>query len=373
MKVSLFVHDLSGNAIVRTYPIAKAIQYLGHEVEVLGLTYNTDKIYEPYKNEFEYKTVRTYYDIRWVIINSIKLSKLATGEIAYAFKALWDSYFPALLYSRFGIKRRLLMDAEDNELWDAFIGNGFRDIFKSKYYPTNPVYNKLLHPATHFARKKTVACTQLQKRYGGKIILHGPDYKKFNPALFAGKLTLRKKYNLPEEAKVLVFAGKPVYYNGIPFVSEALFKGNENWHLVLAGDPNHPIFLHAKETLGERCHLIGYISINDMPEILKLADVVPIIQTPIPTTKMQMPAKLLEAMCMAKGIIASNVGDLPNLITSERGWIIPYDDTNAFNNILDDISNKPAMLEEKGNAARHYFIQNASIQEISERIKSYFE
>mgnify|MGYP001548005605 FL=1 len=59
MKVSLFVHELSGNPIVRAYPIAKAIEYLGHEVEVLGLTYNTDKIYEPYKNEFEYKTVRS--------------------------------------------------------------------------------------------------------------------------------------------------------------------------------------------------------------------------------------------------------------------------------------------------------------------------
>ena len=164
MKVSLFVHDLSGNQMVRAKPIATAIQSLGHEVEVLGLTYYTHKVYEPYKNDFTYKTIQSHDDIRWVIINGRKLSKMATGDVAYAFKPLWDSYFPALLYSGFGFKKRLLMDAEDNEFWDAFIGNGWKEIFKHKYYPINPVYNKLLHPFTLLTKRKTMACTKLQKK-----------------------------------------------------------------------------------------------------------------------------------------------------------------------------------------------------------------
>jgi glycosyltransferase involved in cell wall biosynthesis len=374
MKVSLFVHELSGNPIVRAYPIAKAIQYLGHEVEVLGLTYNTDEIYAPYRDEFEYKTVKSYLDIRWVVINSHKLSKLATGEMVYAFKALWDSYYPALLYSGFGVKRRLLMDAEDNELWDAFIGNGWKDIFKSKYYPINPIYNKILHPATYLTKRKTVATTQLQKRYGGKIVLHGPNYVKFDPELFPDKAELRKKYNLPEQTKFLLFAGKPVYYNGLPFLIDALSASeNSNWRLLLAGDANHPLFMEAKEKLGERCHLLGFIPNNDMPEILKVADVVPIIQTPIPTTEMQMPAKMLEAMCMAKGIIVTNVGDLPGIIGKENGWVIPYNNKAAFTKVLGEISGNEMLLEQKGSSARRYFVENASIQEIARRIEPYFQ
>lgn len=251
MKVSLFAHDLGNNAIVRVVPIAKAIQSLGHEVEILGLTYNTDKIYEPYKDTFDYKTIRSYLDIRWVIINSRKLAKLATGDIAYAFKPLWDSFFPALLYSRFGLKRRLILDAEDNELYDAFIGNGWKDLWKNKFYPINPVYNKLLHPLTGIVKRKTVANTSLQKRYGGQIILHGPNAQQFDPSKFEDKISLRKKYNIPFHAPTLVFAGKPVFYNGLESVTAALLHpAASDWHFVLAGNKENEAFKKVKNTLG---------------------------------------------------------------------------------------------------------------------------
>lgn len=374
MKVSLFVHELSGNGIVRAYPIAKAIEHLGHEVEVLGLTYNTDKIYEPYKDAFEYKALRSYLDIRWVIINGRKVAKLAEGDIAYSFKGIWDSYWPALLYSGFGIKHPLLMDAEDNELWDAFIGNGMKDLWKNPYYPINPVYNKLLHPFTLLAKNKTVVCKSLQKRYGGKIILHGPDSNLFDPSRFDSISNLRKKYNLPQEARLLLFAGKPVYYNGLPFLISALKKSStHNWQLVLAGNPESPLFLDAKKELGSRCHLLGFIPVELMPEVLKLADVVPIIQSSIPTTEMQIPAKLLEAMSMAKGIIGTRVCDIPEILGENRGWVIDPGDTNSFVDTLKGIDNNPYILEKYGSQCRKYYLENASVEAIANRIKPFFE
>ncbi len=373
MKVSLFVHELSGNGIVRAYPIAKAIEYLGHKVEVLGLTYNTDKIYEPYKNAFEYKSVRSYLDIRWVIINSRKVAKLAEGDIAYSFKGIWDSYWPALLYSGFGFKRPLIMDAEDNELWDAFIGNGWSDITKNPYYPVNPIYNKLLHPFTFLARNKTVVCTSLQKRYGGKIILHGPDANIFDPSKFDTVINLRNKYTIPQHARVLLFAGKPVFYNGLPFLIDALQrKEASGWHLVLAGNPDNPLFIEAKKILGTRCHLLGFIANEMMPEVVKLADVVPIIQSLNPTTQMQIPAKLLEAMSMGKGIIGTRVCDIPLLLADNRGWVIEPGDTNAFLKVLKTIVDNPVLLEEYGNASRIYYKKHASVEAIAEKIKPFF-
>lgn len=374
MKVSLFVHDLSHNPIVRAYPIAKAIQNLGHEVEVLGFTYNTDKIYEPYKTEFEYKTIRTYLDIRWVIINSWKLARLATGDVVYAFKPLWGTFFPALIYSGFGIKRRLILDAEDNELWDPFIGNGWKELKKSKYYPINPVYNKMLHPFTFLVKRKTVACTNLQKRYGGIIVLHGPQAEKYNPDNYRTVKELRLKFHLPENAPLLLFAGRPVYYNGLDSIVKTLLHAQAiDWHLVLAGDNENEAFMYAKDQLKERCHLLGFIPNSEMPEILKMCDVAPVIQTPIPSTEYQMPAKMLEAMAIAKGIITTDVSDMKKIIGTKNGWIIPYGNINEFANLLKSIQSNTSELILRGNNAREYFLQNASIEMIAKKIEPFFD
>jgi glycosyltransferase involved in cell wall biosynthesis len=374
MKVSLFVHDLSANSIVRAYPIAKAIQLLGHEVEVLGLTYNTDKVYEPYKNEFEYKTIRSFLDIRWVIINARKLAKMASGDMVYAFKPVWDSFYPALLYSGFGMKRRLILDAEDNELWDAFIGNGWKALRTNKYYPINPVYNKLLHPLTFMVKRKTVVCSQLQKRYGGKIVLHGPMAERFNPGIYSDRETLRNNFSLPTHVPMLLFAGRPLYYNGLSAVVEALMEPNaQNWHLVLAGDAANEAFINSKKILGDRCHLIGFVSNSDMPELLKMVDVVPILQMPIPSTDMQIPAKMLEAMSMKKGIITTPVCDMKKIIGNNRGWIVEYDNKAALAALLYEIEHDPAALENKGNAAREYFLKEASIETIANRINPFLK
>lgn len=368
LKVSLFVHDLSSNPIVRAYPFAKALQRLGYEVEILGFTYNTDEIYAPYKNEFEYKYIRCYLDIRSVVSNAYRLSKLATGDIAYCFKPVWGTLFPALLYSGFGFRKKLVLDAEDNELWDLHNGNGWRDLRQNSIYPINPIYNKLLHPFAFFAKQKSVATRSLQKRYGGHIILHGPDHNTFDPKKFADKISLRKKYGLPENKMYLIFAGTPVFYNGLPFLIMALKNTLENWHIILVGNPKHKFFIEAKEELGVRCHVLGFIENSLMPEVLKLADVAPIIQTSMPSTLYQMPAKSLEAMCMELPLIVTNVADLPILVGEDRGWIIGKQ--GSFQEILNFIANSPEEIRNRGIKCREYFIEHCSVNKISETLKS---
>lgn len=372
-KVSLFVSDLSQNPIVRAYPIAKAIEKLGFDVEILGFTINSDKIYEPYKNEFEYKTINTYLDIRWFIRNSFKLSRMAEGDIVYAFKPLWSTLFPALLFSKFGLKKRLILDAEDNELWEINIKNGFKNIFKSPWYPYNPIFNKILHPLTWLIKRKTIVCKSLQKRYGGQIVLHGPSAEKFSPEKFDTVENLREKYKLPINKKLVFFGGKPVFYNGVKNITNALkYKEAENWDFVIAGNPDYEDFRYAKSELKKRCHLLGIIPNSNMPEILKMVDVVPIIQTKNPATEMQIPAKLLEAMSMGKIIISTNVTDIPEILGNntniKRGIIVKSDYQLACE--LKNIEDNKYNLIEIGENARKYFVENSSIEVIAERIEN---
>lgn len=110
-----------------------------------------------------------------------------------------------------------------------------------------------------------------------------------------------------------------------------------------------------------------------MPEVIKMCDVAPIIQTPCPSTEYQTPAKMLEAMSMAKGIIATNVCDLATTIGEERGWMVEYGNTEAFAILLQNIKENPQEVELKGARARQFFIENASVETIAKRIKPYFE
>jgi len=70
----------------------------------------------------------------------------------------------------------------------------------------------------------------------------------------------------------------------------------------------------AKNTLGLRFKTFPIQSFNKIPEFLAMADVVVIPQRKSLATIGQIPAKVFDAMAMAKPIIATNVSDLPEIL-----------------------------------------------------------
>jgi glycosyltransferase involved in cell wall biosynthesis len=376
MKVSLFVHDLSSNPIVRAVPIARALIKMGYSVEIIGFTVNSDYIYEPYRNEFEYKTLRTYLDIRSQVLQSKRLASLATGDIIYAFKPLWSSYFPALLASGFGFKKKLILDVEDNEYWELNQASLWAQFLKSPWYPKNRVFVKLLFPFTHFAKHKTVVCRSLQKKYGGKIVLHGPDSKLYNEAIYPDKDSLRIKYNINSSSKLMLFAGKPVSYNGLDIIIDGLENDElKGWDLVLAGNSKNTLFKEAKKRLGKRCHLLGLIPNIEMPEIIKMVDVVPILQRPCPATDMQIPAKLIEALSMGKLIVATDVCDIPEILIESgqsKNVISTKNITQGFINKITELEKSSFIYSDFKNKSIDFFNENASTEAIVQRIRFLF-
>ena len=151
----------------------------------------------------------------------------------------------------------------------------------------------------------------------------------------------------------------------------------KKWHLALAGNSKNNLFLKAKKVLKERCHLIGYVPNNNMPEIINIADVVPIIQSPNKVTNMQIPAKLLEAMSLGKIIISTKVADIPEILglnnNKQRGFIIDFKNAvNEMREILLKIELNPENFNNICENSKHFFSENASIKEIANRIKPLF-
>jgi glycosyltransferase involved in cell wall biosynthesis len=375
-RISFFVHDLAANPIVRAAALAKAVARK-HEVEVLGFLQDGPDVYEPYRDLFEYSTMRVARETQAVLRAIPALAARATGDIIYACKPLATSLGPALYAARRLARRPLLLDVEDDEWvtprsgWPAFL---WGDVIKGWRHATAWKYTRALHAAVACADGVTVSTRRLRQRYGGLIVRHGPAAEGFDPNRpdLQDRTACRRQWNLPLDAPLALFAGLPQPHKGWPTLVDALARPEAaQWHLVLAGPPDHPDFVEAARVLGGRCHIIGPQPHRRMPMLLAAVDAVPVPQLDMPFAQSQLPAKALEAMAMARAVIATRVGDLPEILGEDaRGWLIPPADPSALAAALVDIARRPDEVRARGHAARAWFLAEASQAVIEARVLS---
>jgi glycosyltransferase involved in cell wall biosynthesis len=110
--------------------------------------------------------------------------------------------------------------------------------------------------------------------------------------------------------------------------------------LLMAGrSPEHPYTQQLLATAPERIIHLGPQPHALMPELLALSDLVVLPQRRTPVTSAQVPAKVFEAMAMAKPIIASRMSDLPEILAGCGLLVEPGDVarlTKAIERLLDD-------------------------------------
>jgi glycosyltransferase involved in cell wall biosynthesis len=379
LRFAIFVHDLSSNPIGRMHPIILALERLGHLVEVIGLTIRTSDIYAPYRKKHRYTHFQSNGTLSDALKHAPRLASLAdTAEVIYAAKPFATSFLPALLASGMGRKKPLFVDIED--VWappgsDSLAGK-FQHYIRGFRSATSAKYGVALHPLLGCASGVTVSTKTLQKRYGGHIVRHGPDESQFDPDLpecqppFA-----RAKFHIPLSAKVIGFAGTPHPHKGLSHIVKSLSITRHDFHLLLCGDRDHPLFKEAKQRLGNRCTLTGFLPNAEMPAFLAACDIVPVLQQNNRYAQAQLPAKLLEALAMGKIVIGSSVGDLPELLghhsSTPWGWLAESNDPACIAHCLDEIADLPdSKRKQLAALARSYFLQNASVATNTEKFRT---
>jgi glycosyltransferase involved in cell wall biosynthesis len=371
MKVSFFVHNLSENPIVRTYPIAKTFEAMGWETEVLGLLFDGKGIYEPYKNSFLYKTINVNPTTKSCLEHATALSKRAEGDLVYACKPLITTFLPALKASQKDKGKPLLLDVEDNDVEAFKTRSGAPSILHS---PTSYDVNHWLINYISRCCGVTVSSTHLRSIYGGKILLHGPPgVEKMTPIGSERQFLLRKKLRLSKEKILLLFAGKSRPHKGIRKAVDVLSRlETTEMHLVLAGDPSQPDFRYAKEKMGSRVTLLGEFNQAQMQFVNTACDIGLILQDENEYSRAQIPAKLLESFAHGRPVIATYTGDLPKLLGKKsgsecsRGWLIKGDIDKELRSIVDliqyEIQFGSKILKEKSFRARDFYLKSASIE-----------
>lgn len=371
MRISILSPDLSINCLGRAHLLAGILRRR-YEVEIVGPAFG-GAVWPPVADDgrMTYRCV----DFRGRLRPFRRLPELfreITGDVLYASKPFLTSYGVALVKSRLR-HRPLVLDIDDWEI--GSIREHYRNLsaagrlrylagstllpYKMGSYWNIGLHEKLVPRADEI----TVSNRFLQKRYGGELVWHARDTDAFDPGRVGGDAA-RERMGIDESRKVVIFLGTPRPPKGLEDAIEAVrMLGGRGAMLIIAGMGRDGYSLELEEkgrrALGAAFRSFGMLPFGSLPEFLAMADAVVIPQRSNPATVGQLPAKVFDAMAMARPIVATGVSDLPEILDG-CGWIVAPGSPRELSSAIGYIFDNPADAAERGRRARRKCIEKYS-------------
>ncbi|MDB9823139.1 glycosyltransferase [Deltaproteobacteria bacterium] len=378
MKISILTPDFSHNCFGRAWLLAKLLQK-NYEIEVIGPIFGDD-IWRPLKDEcdFPIKIVKGSSKGQFEFK---KMLRLISGEVIYASKPLMASFGVSIVKKFFGLKT-LVLDIDD---WELGFGKEFYDSL-SWYKKINDFrlsisnfrsyyYSIILDRLVPFANAVTVSGDVLRREYGGTVIWHGRDSDLLDPAKFNSYELKKKHLHIGDKSYLVSFIGSPRPHKGLEDLIKAIEDlDNKDIFLMIVGMDNSKYCQKLtgrinSSIIKERVLVFPEQPFEMLPEYLAISDLTVIPQKKEAASYGQVPAKLFDAMSMAKPIIATKLYDIP-FILNGCGWIIEPDDTVQLKETIDFVITHPAKAAELGLRARERFEQKFSSKIMEERLFS---
>lgn len=373
LKASVLAPDLSGGGVTRVYLLARVLQKLHYDVKVVGFQFGED-IYPPPPSGLPVYAVPGG-NYPGLFNAAQQLLKEIDGDIIYAVKPKPTSFGIGLL-KKLSNHRPVILDIDD---WETswFGGDEWqyrpnlkqlaRDILKKNgalREANHPLYLNWMEKQVNRADAVTVDTGFLKNRFGGTYLPNGKDTSIFDPEKFDPE-EMRVRYGL-SGYRVLMFPGTARPHKGLEDVLIALDLLNEpDFRLVIVGGRKPDNYdEQLVEKWGRWIIQLPRYPAEKMAEIVASAHVVVVPQRNDPTAQAQFPLKLTDGMAMAKPILATRVGDIPEIL-GETGYLV---DPNSPEQIAEQIQyifqNVDSALE-KGKRSRERCITYYSVDAMS--------
>lgn len=387
LKVSIIVSDLSSSGAgrwgggVRPFLLAQALKKLNCQVEILGVAYE-EKISALSIQDIPIFSVTCGYHSGFLKAAQ-KIIQRINGDIIYAVK-LKPSSFGIALIKKFLRRKKLILDIDD---WETswFGGDQWHyrpnlkrlaiDILSAEgalRHPDHPLYLKWMENLVGYADIVTTHNQFLQKRFGGTLIPNGKDTELFNPNLYDHS-TSKAKYGL-SDYQILMFPGAPRPYKGLEDILQALDILNEaKFKLVIVGgSPYDDYDQKLKQRWGKWIIQLPKQPVQQMPEIIAAADLIVVPQKNTTAAKAQFPLKLTDGMSMAKPILATRVGDIPNIV-AQTAYLVEPDSPPQLAQGIKDIFADYETAYQKAQLARARCVSHYSIDAMADSLSRIIE
>ena len=378
MKVSLVVSDLSGGGAIRAFLLGQVLRKLNYQVETIGFQFGKELYAIPPEEIPVYAFPGDKYP--GILANARKLLQKIDGDIIYAVKPKPTSFGLSLIKKLLN-HRPLLLDMDDWEMsWHG--GDNwqyrpspkqlYRDIFKPDgklKYPDNPLYVKWLENLVNRADAITIDTQFLQNRFGGTYLPNGKDTDLFNPTKYDPQ-TSRNKYGL-SDYRILMFPGAPRPHKGVEDVLIALEKLNQSdlKLVIVGGSPYDDYDEKLREKWGKWIIKLPRCPVAEMPAILAVAHVVVVPQRDTLTAKAQFPLKLTDGMAMAKPVLSTKVGDIPEIL-GDYGYLVEPNAPDEIAATIPKIFANFSEAEAKGKKAREKCVELYSVKTMAKTLET---
>ncbi|KYC41986.1 glycosyl transferase group 1 [Scytonema hofmannii PCC 7110] len=336
LKVSILVSDLSSagagrwGGAVRSFLLAQALQKNQFQVEILGFDFSNDSATKEPSEIPIYKL--TAHNYPKFLGEASQLLKKVDGDLIYAMRPKATTFGLSML-KKLGSHRPVILDIDDWELsWHGgekwqyrpSIKQFYRDLFKSNgalRNPDHPIYLKWMENMVNRADAITIHTQFLKSKFGGVYVPNGKDTNLFNPEKYNPKES-RARYGL-SGYRVLMFPGAPRPYKGVEDVLIALDKLNEpDLRLaIVGGSPYDDYDSQLLKKWGRWIIQLPKSPPTAMPEIVSAAHIIVVPQRDTPAALAQFPLKITDGMAMAKPILATRVGDIPEIL-GDTGYLV---------------------------------------------------
>ncbi|MGH7389238.1 MAG: glycosyltransferase [Candidatus Rokuibacteriota bacterium] len=364
MKISIVSFDLADNATGRAELLARLLAPR-HEVTVVGPLLAAGSLWGPLAGSpiaHRGLAARRYPGF---VADVPALLELIDGDVVYACKPRPTSYGLGLLARR-RRARPLLLDIDDWEL-GFFYRAGFWGRLGRALNLANPnglTWTWLCERLIGAADGVTVASRFLERRFGGTLVPHARDTDVWDPARCNGS-PVRAALGAGGRA-VVMFLGTPRGHKGVDDLVDAVGLLDDRAVLAVVGvRPGSA----AARRWSARPHvrLLGEIGFDDVPRHLAAADVVAVPQRATPDTVGQVPAKLFDAMALARPVVATAVSMIPEVLDG-CGVVVPPGDVRALAAAIARLLDDPAAAAALGRRARERCVAEYSFSAARARL-----
>jgi len=366
VKISFLCFDLSNNSLGRAGLLARTLAR-HHEVELVGPT-KQGKIWYPLQDldlpikSFPWKRYPAFVPTIRQMIQAID------GDVLFACKPRPTSFGVGLL-KKWISGKPLIVDIDDWELGFFYRAGFWGKVgrFLNFSNPNGLPHTWLMERLVNFADGITVSNRFLQNRFSGTLLYHCRDTSVLDPDKFS-KDKAKKKLGV-QNKKVVMFLGTPRAHKGVDDLVEAMNKIDDpDVRLVIIGAENGLESLQGLGRMKEgQLVLLPMIPFKDLPEHLAAADVVVIPQRNTSDTVGQMPAKIFDAMAMAKPIVSTRISDIPDVL-GDCGYLVDPGNVQQLADAMNHVFNHPEEALIKGKKARERCIARYDIKGMEKQL-----
>jgi glycosyltransferase involved in cell wall biosynthesis len=255
-------------------------------------------------------------------------------------------------------RRPLLLDIDDWEVGFFYRAGRWGRLgrFLNLSNPNGLTWTWLMERLVSRADALTVASRFLERRFGGVLVPHVRDTDAWNPVRF-DRGEARAMLGAGNR-KVVMFLGTPRGHKGVDDLVEAVRDLGDDVVLAIVGADVEGAASSRWAAL-PFVRVVGKIPFDDVPRYLVAADVVAVPQRATTDTVGQVPAKLFDAMALARPVVSTSVSMIPEILDG-CGIVTPPGDIGALRAALRRVLDDPGTAEALGARARERCIAHYS-------------